>query len=547
MLLLQVQNVSFRYPKAQGPLFHDVNFTLYIGDKVALLGHNGSGKTTLLNLLTNDLTPDEGAVIRSGSLLVVRQDDRLETGQTLREALLNPALLEPYQRMTAMEKAGLPEPLEYANLVHTFTEQGGFIQLQKIEEDMSALGFLPKSLNESVMNLSGGQRRLLGLASALLQAPDVLILDEPTNYLDERATHYLVAQLEMFSGACLIVSHDRWFLDQTVSKVLELEHRKVTEYTGNFSTFRSTKEAIFKQKVRQKEKLEGQISRLQEVERSYKVWGGRKEKEKSGAFDKGFIGARAARLQKRAVIAKERIRDNIETLEREKPWIDKHYDVSFADANVPTGTCLVVQNVSFSYVESQEQKAVYEVTELSEKQHGQSLSSLPFALADFSLTLEWAERLALGGNNGSGKSTLIKLLLGELQPERGNILWSKGLKLGYLPQLWEAPHVSTVAELFSKEEAQQARTMLGSLHIKGEAFYAPLESLSEGQKRKVSLVRLILANPNVLILDEPTTHLDYESVEMLEAALTEYKGTLILVSHDNYLQERLTQREVRLE
>jgi ATPase subunit of ABC transporter with duplicated ATPase domains len=526
MLLLQVQNLSFRYPNALESLFQNVNFTLYSGDKVALLGHNGSGKTTLLNLLTNDLTPDEGTVIRSGSVLIIKQDDRLETTQTLREALLNPALLESYRTITEMEKADLPEPLEYANLVHTFTEQGGFEHLQKIEEDITSLGFSPESLNEFVMNFSGGERRLLKLASVFLQAPNILILDEPTNYLDERATNYLIKRLETFSGACLIVSHDRWFLDQSVSKVLELEHRTVTEYTGNFSVFRNTKETIFKQNVRQKEKLESEISKLKEVERSYRVWGGRKEKEKSGAADKGFIGARAARLQKRAVIAKERIRDNIETLEREKPWIDKHYDISFEEVSVPTGTCLVVCDLSFGYVENEQSAAILE---------------------NFSLTLEWGERLALRGNNGSGKSTLIKLLLGELQPRRGNILWSKGLKLGYLPQLWQPPDVLTAAELFSKEEAQGARTMLGSLHVKGELFYAPLESLSEGQKRKVTLVRLILSNPNVLILDEPTTHLDYESVEMLEAALAEYKGTLILVSHDKYLQERLTEREVRLE
>jgi ATP-binding cassette, subfamily F, member 3 len=137
---------------------------------------------------------------------------------------------------------------------------------------------------------------------------------------------------------------------------------------------------------------------------------------------------------------------------------------------------------------------------------------------------------------------LIKLLLGELQPLCGEVLWSKGVKMGYLPQLWQAPNVHTAAELFSESEVQQAHIILGALHVKGDSLYAPLEPLSEGQKRKVSLVRLILSKPNVLILDEPTTHLDYDSVEMLEAALAEFAGTLILVTHDKYLCERITQR-----
>jgi ATP-binding cassette, subfamily F, member 3 len=538
MLLLQTQNLSYRYPKALEPLFNKVSFSLYQGDKVALLGQNGSGKTTLLNLLVGDIPPGEGTVIRSGSVALVRQEDRLETEQTLREALLQPELLDLYKTMTRMEQAGLPDPLEYANLVNTFTEQGGFRYLQTMEEDVTALGFSLEALEESVMKLSGGQRRLLKLTSALLQAPDVLILDEPTNYLDERSSNYLVKQINNFSGACLVVSHDRWFLDQTVEKVFELEHRTLTEYKGNYSIFRATKESIFKQKVRQKEKLEAEISKLQEVERSYKVWGGRKEKEKSGAYDKGFIGARAARLQKRAVIAKERIRDNIETLEREKPWIDKHYRIALEDVDVPTGTCLVVREVSFCYAESEKLKA--------ESDH-QTLSLSTLALAGVSLTLEWGEHLALRGDNGSGKSTLIKLLLQELSPQCGEVLWSKGVKLGYLPQLWQAPKVKTAAELFNDDETQQARTLLGALHVKGDHFYLPLESLSEGQKRKVSLVRLMLSKPNVLILDEPTTHLDYESVEMLETALKDYSGTLILVSHDRYLLERLTEREVWLE
>ncbi|MGL4610080.1 MAG: ribosomal protection-like ABC-F family protein [Trueperaceae bacterium] len=530
MLLLQTQKLSYRYPQALDPLFHEVSLSLYKGDKVVLLGHNGSGKTTLLNLLTDEIQPDEGTIIRSGSFAIVRQEDTLETEQPLLDALVKSELLESYKTMTAMEKAGLPDPLEYANVVNTFTEENGFAYLQKIEEAITALGFSPRALNESVTKLSGGQRRLLKLVAALLHEPDILILDEPTNHLDERTALYLVEQINTFSGACLIVSHDRWFLDQTVTKVLELEHRKITEYKGNYSVFRDTKEGVFKQKVRQKEKLEVEISKLEEIERSYKVWGGRKEKEKSGAANKGFIGARAARLQKRAVIAKEKIRDDIETLEREKPWIDKHYPIALENVDVPTGTCFVLREVSFSYTENRNER----------------LSLALSTLAGISFTLEWGERLALRGSNGSGKSTLIKLLLQELSPQHGEILWSRGVKLGYLPQLWQAPTVNTVAELFSKEEVQQARTLLGALHVKGDHFYLPLESLSEGQKRKVSLVQLILSKPNVMILDEPTTHLDYESVEMLESALADYGGTLILVTHDKYLLERLTTRELNL-
>ncbi len=538
MLLLQVKNVSFRYPKAVDSLFTDVNFALYAGDKIALLGHNGSGKTTLLNLLLNDLVPNEGTITRSGRVSIVRQEDRLETSQTLREALLAPTLLQMYQTITAMEKAGLPEPLEYANLVNTFTEVGGFERLQKIEEDSSAFGFSPRALDESVLNLSGGQRRLLKLVAAFLHDPEVLILDEPTNYLGEQATNYLVAQIKTFSGACLLVSHDRWFLDQTVGKVLELEHRRVTEYTGNFTTFRETKEANFKQTLRKKEKLETEISKLQTVERTYKIWGKRKEKEKSGAADKGFIGARAARLQKRGILAKERITQRIETLQETKPWVDKQYSLFFEAVAVPTGTCLVLSDVAFGYGEK---KGVARRENAEENQHSDSL-----VLADVSLTLEWGEHVALQGNNGSGKSTLLKLLLGELQVQQGNVSWSKGVRFGYLPQLWQAPNVLTAAELFADDEAQQARILLGSLHVKGDSFYLPLNSLSEGQKRKVSLVRLLLSKPNVLILDEPTTHLDYDSVELLEAALAEFAGTLLLVTHDKYLRDALTQSIIQL-
>jgi ATP-binding cassette, subfamily F, member 3 len=199
---------------------------------------------------------------------------------------------------------------------------------------------------------------------------------------------------------------------------------------------------------------------------------------------------------------------------------------------------LVIREVGFRYEKGEWGK--------EKGEESQNLKLPSYVLDSVSLTLEWGEHIALQGNNGSGKSTLIKLLLGELQAQQGEVIWSKGVKLGYLPQLWQAPEARTPAELFTDDKAQQARILLGALHVKGDSFYLPLQSLSEGQKRKVSLVKLLLSKPNVLILDEPTTHLDYDSVEMLEVALSDCAGTLILVSHDKYLRDALTQRSITL-
>lgn len=521
MVLLRAHQLAFRYPAAEQPLFQSIDVSLYQGDRTALLGRNGTGKTTLLKLLAGYLASDDGVVTHSGSVVLMRQEDVLDGRQSLREALLPDELRDLYQRLTRMEQDGLPEPLVYADLIETFTARGGFVQLGRMEKDLELLGLQSSALESPVTQLSGGERRLLKLVAAFISAPDVLLLDEPTNYLDERAVDYLIVQLKQFTGACLIVSHDRWFLDQVVHTVTELEHRTLTAYPGNYTTFHQTKAAAFKESMRQKEKLEREITKLQDTERSYKVWGARKEKEKSGALDKGFIGARAAKLQKRAILAKARMQERIATLEETKPWVDKHYQIRFNPVTPPSGTCLVVRDVSFRYPQAPKS-----------------------TLQNISLTLEWGERLALLGENGSGKSTLIKLLTQALIPDDGEVLWSKGIRLGYLPQVGEVPDTREVSQYFSEDEMQDARTLLGALQVSGDIFYQPFALLSEGQKQKVRLVQLLLSQPNVLILDEPTTHLDFDSVEMLEAALAEYSGTLILVSHDRYLRERLTERNV---
>lgn len=519
-LVLQVQDLAFRYEEALEPLFTNVSFTLYARDKVALLGHNGAGKTTLLKLLSKELAAPEGAVICPSRVALVRQEDGLTGDGTVLDALLssNPDLATLHREIQSLECGGMAEPLRYADAVADFAERGGYDLVTRLEAELNALGFAAGTLERAAKSLSGGERRLLRLMSAFLQDAGLLIFDEPTNYLDEAATVFLVEKIQAFPGACLVVSHDRWFLDRTVAKVLELEHRQITSYSGNYYIFCDTKDALFRQKLRQKEQLETEISKLQDIERTYKIWGERKEKEKSGASDKGFIGARAAKLRKRAILAKERRHERIEDLKEAKPWVDKQYSVSLKEPLLSTGTCLVVRELVYGYRGKQ-------------------------VLGGVSLTVAWGEHVALRGANGSGKSTFINLLLGELKPDSGTVLWSKGVSIGYLPQV-SALNAETPAALFADDEVQQARTMLGAFRVKGDAFYKPLNGLSEGQKRKVALVRLIISNPNVLVLDEPTTHLDYESVEMLESALKDYSGTLLLVTHDTYLRERIAGREL---
>ncbi|MEM7738509.1 MAG: ABC-F family ATP-binding cassette domain-containing protein, partial [Deinococcota bacterium] len=530
-------------------LFQDATMTLYEGDHVGLLGRNGAGKTTLLRLLLDELEPTSGSIIRNAPIGIIRQEDQLEDATTTLSALFasHPKLASIHEQMTALEQTGIPNPLTYADLVHDFSTQGGYDLCQQFEQEVSLLGFEEDVLSQPVSSLSGGQRRLLKLMSAFVQPSPLLLLDEPTNYLDERATQYLINKLTDYYGACLIISHDRWFLDQVVTQIYELNHQQVTHYSGNYSQFRATKDATFKQQTRQKERLEADIGKLQETARSYVIWGGRKEKEKSGAMDKGFIGARAARLQKRGLLAKERMLTKIDELETTKPWLDKHYSITFPEGiDVPTGTCLTLQSVSFDAYQDGDNDANINDDDTSNETPNSTSISQPI-LSDLHLTLPWGSRLALVAANGSGKTTLFKLLTSTLMPTSGQVLWSKGIKLGYLPQVWTVPDdVTTIAELFSHDESHQARIMLGALHVKGDVFFKPLNALSEGQKRKVSLVRLMLDSPNVLLLDEPSTHLDYESLEMLEHALASYPGTILLVSHDKYLRERVCDQHIDL-
>ncbi len=527
-LLLQASDLSYRYRDQHEPLFSGLEFTLYAGDRVALLGANGSGKTTLLGLLSGSLPLQSGQLTAHAEPFYLHQDDALTGDARVLDAILGtyPDLGPLRAQLRGLEAAGVPDPLLYAELLAGFAERGGFAVEAALQAELGALGYAPELLGRPLSALSGGERRLLKLASAFARPQALYLLDEPTNYLDERATAYLTRKVRETAAALLIVSHDRRFLDETVSSVLELERAQVRRYSGNYSSFWAQKETEYRDKARQAGKLKREITQLKHQERTYKIWGARKEKEKSrvkseGSVDKGFIGARAARLMRRGIQAKERLQGRITDLEEARPWVEKRYAVAFEEIPVPTGVCLSARDVRV----------------LEHK---------------VSLTVEHGERLALAGANGAGKTTLLRALL-SLDAGTGQdvgtaeVTWDSRAAIGYLPQRWDDAHDAEPVEArFVRDDHPHARTLLGTLGVSGEAFARPLSALSEGQKRKVRLVELIVQTPNVLVLDEPTTHLDYVGVEMLEAALLNFSGTLILVSHDRYLLERTTVRRLEL-
>lgn len=526
-VLLRLRNLFFAHGGQPDYLIEGASWELSEGQKVGLLGYNGAGKSTLLQLIQGKLEPEMGLLERNfASLFVLNQEDRAEGGVSAREYLLGAevGLLELYRDLHTMEQSGLPDPLAYADLSGQFLEAGGYERLHRIERVAVDFGFAPEDLGRPLDSFSGGERRFLKLASAFVQRYDLYLLDEPTNYLDNSASERLVWALQKSDVTLLMVSHDRWFLDQVASHILELDRKTLRLLSGNYSTFAATKAQEYAEALRKKEKLEREITKLKEVERTYKTWGADREADKyrptEGKKDKGYIGAKAAKLQGRAVQAKERVAERIVELEEARPWVEKFYAVRFAELELRQGWCLQAQSLEFSFGERQ-------------------------LFQDLSFRLDWGEKVLLAGENGSGKSTLLKILLGGLEPQGGQVFWGSRVRLGYLPQLGSGlDEELEVHQLFPKEQHPQARTLLGAFKVSGEAFFRGLGSLSEGQKRKVALVRMILERPNFLILDEPTIHLDYQSVELLETMLKEFDGTVLFTSHDRYLSERVAERKI---
>lgn len=520
-MLVQLNNVGKSFNGEI--LISNINLKVEESEKIGLIGVNGAGKSTLLKMIYGDLSHDEGEIIKSRgkTFAYLKQDSGLNLENSIKEEMLSvfnellnteKELRQLEKLMSSQEIIGDNEKLEkimrkYSSKTDYFVMQGGYEIEAKINTILNGIGFKNFDLNIEVSKLSGGQKTKLSLAKILLNEPDLLMLDEPTNHLDLEALNWLEGYLKSYKGAVLIVSHDRYFLDSTVSVIYEIERGKSKRYTGNYSKYVSLKaeekELHMKSYIRQQE----EIKRLQTF------------------VDKNIVRATSSKAAKNK-------RKAIERMEK---------------IDVPLGDLKKV-NMNFE-IKNKSYKEVLQLKEgILSVGEGENKKIL---IEDLSFDLTRGDRVALIGPNGVGKTSLLKALIGDLQLEHGSINWGKDIHIGYYDQEHEKlnPNNTVLEEVwddFPTMKGSKIRGVLGRFLFSGEDVFKKIGDLSGGEKSRVALSKLMLIEANLLLLDEPTNHLDLQSKEVLESALKDYEGTILFISHDRYFINKIGNKVMEL-
>jgi ATP-binding cassette subfamily F protein 3 len=501
------------------PVLEGVSLRLAWGDRAGLVGPNGAGKTTLLRLLAGREAPDRGriAVARGARVGYLEQDPPLPGDRTVREAALEAfAALEQLEaRLTALAAAlaagaASPELLrEYGELQARFEQAGGYAREHLAEATLAGLGLGPELWPVPVRHLSGGQRVRLALARLLLAEPDLLLCDEPTNHLDAEAVEWLEQRLVRWKGALLVVSHDRYFLDRVCNRILELDAGRLTAYAGGYTAY-----------VRQR--TEALARAAEEQARAAQ------EEERLEAFVQRYRAGNRARQARSRLHRLERLRAEHAPV-RTSAWSPT------AEGGPGAGPRLRLEPRAATGRE------VLSVEGLA-KAYGPKVLFGPW-----DAVVERGERVGIVGPNGAGKTTLLRLLAGQEPPDAGGAYWGRGVLVSWLRQDLgglddEATVLDNVLQARPDLGAAEARRLLARFLFRGEAVFRRAGDLSGGERTRLLLCLLSLEQGNVLLCDEPTNHLDVPAREALQEALEAFSGTLLLVSHDRYLLERLCTR-----
>ena len=517
MIILSANNITKTY--GVDVILNGISFHINQGDRVGVIGANGAGKTTLLNILSGDMPRDEGDVFISSDTTIgyLKQSDEFNSDKTLYEEVssifAHMEVLEKEMGELSVEigeKSQNGEDVEKKiQQLHLMQEEyerkNGYTYKSEINGILNSMAFTEDFFEKKISTLSGGERTRLSLACLLLKKPDLLFLDEPTNHLDIGTIKWLEQYLKGYKGTIVLISHDRYFLDQTVNKIFELENHKMYIYEGNYSTFAEKKRQRLDDEMRKYDQQQKEIDRQEEIIRRFKQHGTEKLAKRAQSREK--------QLAKIDVLGKP-------TTPTGK--IKIHFKQNFKSGN----DVLKAQDLSMSFG------------------HGQNKKQL-FNNVDFDI--KRGERICIVGPNGVGKTTLLKIMMQTLEPDDGHLKIGHNVAFGYYDQGQKLLNLTnTVFEemkdsyrLYSDTEM---RSILGRFLFRNEAVFLNVASLSGGEKARLTLLKLMLSGANVIILDEPTNHLDINSKEIVEDALLDFPGTVIVVSHDRYFLNKVPTR-----
>ena len=508
MVDIQVRNLTKFFVIGEN-LLEGLSFEIQEGECVAILGRNGCGKTTLFNILTGQMDYDDGEVYVNPNkrLGLISQIPRFPEGYTVEDVLRSAyaGLMKIRRRMELLEhemaNGATPEQLrEYDTLTNRFQSGGGYEMDVDVDKICNGLGISREQREQDFLSLSGGEKTRVNLARLLLEKTDILLLDEPTNHLDLRSVEWLEQYINAFKGTVLAISHDRYFIDQVADRVIEITDGHAEFYSGNYSFYMDEKQARFDLQMKQYEQEQAKLRQLGFTVERMKGWG----------INNRTLYRRAMSIQHRM----DRIRKT------ERPKTEKTMKASFGEKDFFGDVVFKMKNVSKSYGER-------------------------VLFSDVNLNVEGGERIALLGDNGTGKTTFIKCLLGE-ENCQGKIQFGPTVKWGYLPQIIHFAHPERSlydTMLYEKNcTPQMARDRLGAFLFQGEDVFKSVGNLSGGEQSRLRLCMLMDEKINLLILDEPTNHLDIASREWVEAAIEEFEGVLLFVSHDRYFIEKFAER-----
>lgn len=511
MSLIQVNNLDKFY--GAEPILRDLELEIHLGEKWGLVGRNGCGKTTLMKILAGKEEYDRGdiRVAQNCRISYLEQEPEFEAGISIYQELRNlfSDLDQLQEAIEATRKQMSDHSLnqeqlrllveEHYHLSEAYDQKGGFLTEGRIQGVLRGLGFPKERWINSAAVLSGGERTRLALAKILLVSCDLLLLDEPTNYLDMAAIEWLEEYLKaQFKGAVLIISHDRFFLDRVIQGIFELEFGKMKRYRGNYSDYRIQKDL-----------------NLQAQTKAYQVQQKYLQKQ-----EKFIREAGASEKSKRKAHSLEKRLEKVERIERPSTG-EKSLKMNFRSHEASGREVLALEGVSKGF----DNKVIFR---------------------DLNLRIEYGDRVGLIGPNGAGKTTLIKMVLGMDSPDTGRVRLGYEVYPGYFPQIADDSDLQgTPFEMvmgMADLDNTEARTILGRFLFNGDDVFKSISDLSGGEKRRLSLIKLMLSQANLLVLDEPTNHLDLESIEAVEKALADFDGTVLAVSHDRYFLNKVVNR-----